>query len=90
VSAVIGTMRLRVSVRVKRSWSGILLIFYFGWSLDRTRLVDCTTESFNLCNNNNNYVDIPFCVDDRWLIFKQRNETLCQTEEESNGTSRSK
>lgn len=76
----------------KRSWSGILLICFFSWSLDRIRLVVCIPDSSNLfnVNNNNNYVDTSFCVSDRKLILEQSSDALCHRAGKNNGTGRSK
>jgi hypothetical protein len=91
-------MRLRAFVKVKTCLSSVLFVCYFGWSLDKIRLVNCTAESFNLWNNNNNNNDnndnndditASFCIDDKCSVFKQKTQALCENRKEGNITTRS-
>jgi hypothetical protein len=75
-------MELRISVKANRSWSGILLICYFGWSLERVRLGECTTSGLNLFVRKN--VETSFCVEDDSLTFEQKKNRSYRREKVSN------
>jgi hypothetical protein len=81
-------MKLRDFVKVKTCLSSVLFVCYFGWSLDKIRIVNCTAESVNLWNNNDN-ITASNSIDDKCSVFKQETQALCENRKEGNITNRS-
>jgi hypothetical protein len=78
----------RTSQKVNQSWRGVLLICYFGWSLEKVRLVDCTTSNLDLFVHND--IGTSSCLEDGRLIFEQETDRSYWREKGSNSSLQSK